>query len=126
MHLSKAVIAIVDDEERVREALEDLLQANFYEVRCFGSGEDFLASGVLMRSDCLITDIHMNGVSGWDLLSIARVERPDMPVILITGRSRDAAELMQHRGQRFLFEKPVDGRDILKAISVVLTGDVAP
>jgi two-component system response regulator FixJ len=121
--LSKEIIAIVDDEPRVREALEDLLQAAAYQVRCFGSGEEFLASGALMEADCLISDIQMHRVSGWDLLRIALASRPRMPVVLITGRLNETAELLQPRGQRFFFEKPVDGRALLNALREVLRAE---
>ena len=118
--MSKTFIAIVDDEPRVREALDDLLQAAAYEVRSFSSGEEFLASGALMEADCLISDIQMLRVSGWDLLRIAQESRPGLPVLLITGRGQETAELLQPRGHRFFFEKPVDGRTLLNAVRGVL------
>ena len=110
----------MDDEPRVLEALEDLLQAAAYQVRCFPSGEEFLASEALFEADCLISDIHMRSVDGWDLLKIALVRRPGMPVLLITGRLEETVQLQQSRGHRFFFEKPVDGRELLNALQEVL------
>jgi FixJ family two-component response regulator len=111
----------VDDDPRVREALEDLLQAAAYGVRSFSSGEEFLASGALMETDCLISDLQMGRVSGWDLLRIAQADRPGMPVVIITGRWDETAKLLQPHGHRFFFEKPVDGRELLRALHEVLT-----
>ena len=60
-------IAVVDDDESVRESLPDLLRELGYQARAFASAEEFLHSGCLGETDCLILDVAMPGVSGAEL-----------------------------------------------------------
>jgi CheY-like chemotaxis protein len=77
-------IAVVDDEVPVRTALGRLLRLADYEVATFGSGEEFLASLAARPPDCVILDVHMPGLSGYDVQSRLRAERIDVPVVFIT------------------------------------------
>ncbi|WP_158790820.1 response regulator [Granulicella sp. L60] len=117
----KRTIAVVDDDYRILESLESLLESAGHFVRLFPSGEAFLESGVLSKVDCLISDISMPGIDGFGLLRIAHLDRPDLPVILITGRE----ELMNARSPaepvpRYFFKKPFDGKKLLSAVSAAL------
>ncbi len=60
-------IAIVDDDEALREAMECFVQSLGYNVSTFGSAEEFLKSEQISKTSCLITDLHMPGLSGLDL-----------------------------------------------------------
>ena len=79
------VVAIVDDDPRLLESLEDLLESAGYTARRFSSAEALLAGG-LADLDLLITDIGMPGMDGCTLRDLAMETRPDLPVFLITGR----------------------------------------
>ena len=61
---STKMIAIVDDDESVQNALQDLIEADGLKASCFGSAEEFLESGLQRKAACLITDIRMPGMSG--------------------------------------------------------------
>ncbi len=117
----KWTVAVVDDDYRVLESLESLLESAGHTVRLFSSGETFLKADVLAEVDCLISDIGMTGIDGFGLLGIARLERPNLPIILITGRE----ELMNFQlsadtPPRNLFKKPFDGKMLLAAVSAAL------
>ena len=79
------IIAIVDDDESMREATENLVRSLGYHASTFGSADEFLNSEQLHDTSCLITDLHMPGLSGIDLQDrlIARGYR--IPIIFITG-----------------------------------------
>ncbi len=118
------VIAAVDDDLRLLEALQDLLESAGYSVRSFGSARSFLDDeAALSESDCLIADVGMPVIDGFELGELVRRARPGIPVILITARheiedQRRAVAL----GSRF-FQKPVDSRALLAAIGEALQSE---
>jgi FixJ family two-component response regulator len=113
---ARPVVAVVDDDFRILESLEDLLESAGYRVRLFASAEQFLGTATA-EIDCVISDIGMPGPDGFALQQIIRNSRPTLPVILITGRHEFAtAEHEAARGGRLLFEKPFDTRQLLAAI----------
>jgi FixJ family two-component response regulator len=114
---AKPIVAVVDDDHRLLESLEDLLESAGYCVRLFASAEQFLDVAVA-DVDCVLSDIGMHGVDGFALQQIIRNLRPTLPVILITGRHEFAAvEHEAARGGRLLFEKPFDRQELLAAIA---------
>jgi FixJ family two-component response regulator len=121
----KPVVAVVDDDHRLLESLEDLLESAGYVVRLFVSAEQFLNAAVV-DVDCVISDISMPGTDGFTFQQIIRNLRPALPVILITGRHEFAAAKHQAaRGGRRLFEKPFDRQELLAAIGAELQGSSA-
>jgi FixJ family two-component response regulator len=117
------VIAVVDDDPRILESLEDLLESAHYDVRLHCSGNSLLASG-LSNIDCVITDIGMPLMDGFELRDRVRRLRPELPVFLISGR-RDLTPQPQDGGQEetAFFSKPFDGPALLVAIAKALRGD---
>ena len=65
--MSQGMIAIVDDDDVVREAMKSLMRSLGYNASTFGSAEEFLKSEQISNTSCLITDLHMPGLSGLDL-----------------------------------------------------------
>ena len=124
MSKPKSVVAIVDDDHRLLESLEELLESAGHAVRKFSSAQTLLNSNALPEIDCLITDIGMPGMDGFELQRLMGERRPDLPVILVTGR-HEIAELPQAKHNRF-FRKPFDGQAMLAAIGDALTGKEDP
>jgi FixJ family two-component response regulator len=115
---ARPVVAIVDDDPRMLESLEDLIESGGYAARTFPSAGSLLEDG-LMDLDLLITDIGMPGTDGFELRRLAEDARPDLPVFLITGR-HELAERARARGARELFRKPFDAGALLAAIEDAL------
>lgn len=112
------IVAIVDDDPRLLESLEDLLESAGYEARTFSSAGTFLADG-LLDLDLLITDIGMAGTDGFELRNMVMTERPDLPVFLITGR-HEIADQSRAKGIGGFFRKPFDAQRLLAAVSEAL------
>lgn len=118
------VIAAVDDDLRLLEALQDLLESAGYSVRSFGSAKSFLDDkAALSESDCLIADVGMPVIDGFQLGELVRQVRPRIPVILITARheTEDQPRAVA-LGSRF-FQKPVDSQALLAAIGEALQNE---
>jgi FixJ family two-component response regulator len=117
------VVAVVDDDVRILESLEDLLESAGYQVRVHSSGVALLASDIA-NIDCLITDVGMPTMGGFELRERIRQVRPELPVILISGRSDVAAEsAVRSRGYDDFFRKPFDGQTLLAAIAQAMLRD---
>jgi FixJ family two-component response regulator len=81
------LIAVVDDDESFRMALVDSLRSLGYGARGFASAEDFNAWEADASCNCVITDIHMPGMSGLDLARQLTTRRRGVPVVMVTARS---------------------------------------
>ena len=79
------VVFVVDDDVSVRESLELLIRFEGWEPQTFASALEFLARPRAVVPSCLVLDISLPGLSGLDLQKQIAVERPDMPIIFITG-----------------------------------------
>jgi len=79
-----AIISIVDDDESVREATKSLVRSLGYIALTFSSAEEFLASECVRDTACVITDLHMPGLSGLDMQSRLIVEGYKVPIVFIT------------------------------------------
>jgi FixJ family two-component response regulator len=112
-------ICVIDDDPAVLRALTRLLRACGYPVRTFLSAQEFLDAG---RGDdarigCLVVDVHMPGMSGFDLQEALHAARRPLPVILITGAS-DAKLRTRARtsGAAALLEKPFGDDELIDAV----------
>jgi len=113
------IVAVVDDDPRILESLEELLESAGYEVRIHSSGASFLARDI-SKIDCLITDVGMPAMDGFELLARVKQLRPELPVFLISGR-RDLLQDRQARGgDTEFFFKPFDGAALLSALGNAL------
>jgi len=113
-------IAVVEDHEGLRRALERLLQASGLEVASFASAEDLLASEEGRQAACLILDVRLPGLSGFELRERLSREGSKAPVIYVTAHDDPAAWERAKRDGAALFLKPVDGKALLAAIELAL------
>ena len=115
------LVAIVDDDESVRESLPDLLREFGFAVQAFASAEDFLTSGDLARTRCLILDIAMPGMSGPELKRELQRRGKAIPVVFITANSDEALRprLLELGAVECLF-KPFSDTALLAAVSSAL------
>jgi FixJ family two-component response regulator len=122
-HPRRFVIAVVDDDRSVLESLEMLLASAEYDVRLFSSAPALLESGGLREIDCLISDVGMPVMDGFELARTLQAARPELPVFLVTGRpdllNRSPLDVP---GQYHLFKKPFDGPELLTAVDDALRG----
>jgi FixJ family two-component response regulator len=116
---AKPTIAVVDDDPRLLESLENLLESAGYEVHLFGSGQTMLDGG-LAHLDCLITDIGMPGMNGFDLHSAVKRTRPELPVFMVTGRHEIGDQRAASSDIAGFFRKPFDGQTLLAALERAL------
>jgi len=121
MQLRTFTIAAVDDDLRLLESLRDLLESAGYSVRSFRSATLFLEDeAALSESDCLIADIGMPVIDGFELEKLAKQARPELPVILITGRHEIGDQQRAIAQENRFFRKPFDGQVLLAAIGQAL------
>src|ERR1700754_3488208 len=85
-----SLVSVVDDDESVREALPDLLREFGFKVEAFSSAEEFLVSGALGQTECLILDIAMPGMTGPELQSELTRRGKTIPVVFITAHREEA------------------------------------
>ena len=115
------VVAVVDDDQGILRSLEYLLQSADYAVRLFASGAELLDSGALPEIDCLISDIDMPGMDGFELLRMVHAARPKLPIILITGYPDTLKRLPPLGGSKpRFFTKPFQGPELLAAVTDAL------
>ena len=121
MSAAKPIIAVVDDDPRLLDSLENLFESAGYEVRCFLSGGELLAAG-LEQLDCVITDIGMPAIDGFELRDAIKARHPGIPVFLVTGRHEIGDQQRAARDDiAGFFRKPFDGQALLAAVEVALS-----
>jgi FixJ family two-component response regulator len=116
------VVVAVDDDFRVRESIQSLVESAGYAPELFASAEEFLHSGSLAVAACVITDVRMPGMDGLELQRRIRLERPGLPVIFIS--AHDNAETRKtalKEGAVSFLNKPFDAADLLEKIRAALT-----
>jgi FixJ family two-component response regulator len=114
-------VAIVDDDDLMRGAVQGLLKAAGLPARTFESAEAFLQSGEQHRSACLIADIRMPGMSGLELQARLNDEKVSIPTIFITahGDLRMRMQALRAGAVEFL-AKPFDDEVLLETVRAAL------
>ncbi len=121
MMVPRSLVSVVDDDESLRESLPDLLKELGFAVQTFSSGEEFLASGYVQQTKCLILDIAMPGMSGPDVQRELKLRRQEIPIVFITGHGDGSVRphLIQQGAVECLF-KPFSEAALLGAINAAL------
>jgi len=111
------LISIVDDDLSVRRALGRLVQSAGYAVATFASAGEFLDSPALAQVACLVLDISLDGMSGFDLKERLAMEHPSLPIIFITALDEATTrERFRRSGVAAQLRKPFDEHTLLQAI----------
>lgn len=122
MGIQARTIAVIDDDLRVLDSLINLLASYGYQAEGYCSAEQFLDSGGLQKSSCVITDVEMRQMSGLGLLHHINGTETPLPVVIITGKSSANSESFYiERGAVGFFRKPVDGDALVDLLKRVCT-----
>jgi FixJ family two-component response regulator len=115
------VVAVVDDDESVRESLPDLLREFGFATHSFSSAEEFLTSRSLVQTECLILDVAMPGMTGFDLQRELKLRGRSIPIIFISAHKDEVVRrrAFQQGAVEFLF-KPFSDTDLLQALNTAL------
>jgi FixJ family two-component response regulator len=121
---SQPRIAVVDDDASIREALKSLMRSVRFNVDAFASAEEFLASGHLNNTACLILDVYLPGINGFELQNRLNEERRGIPIIFITAHADEASrQRALNAGAVDLLSKPVRRDALFKAIKSAIEPD---
>jgi FixJ family two-component response regulator len=113
----KQMVALVEDDDSYRVAVQRLLKSAGFSVQSFATAEDFLRSGRQHETGCLITDIRMPGMSGLDLQAKLNADHCLIPTIFITAHGDEDMRLQAMRGGAVKFMvKPFDGEILLESV----------
>ena len=116
------LVAVIDDDESVRESLPDLLRELGYTARAFASAEEFLASGFIQEARCLLLDIAMPGMSGPELHQELIRQGHTTPVIFITALTGRSVPTQPLQGHVAILFKPFSEHELRAALASALPG----
>jgi FixJ family two-component response regulator len=117
---SAPLVAVVDDDRALLESISDLLASAGYATLGFPSAQALLDSGRRTAIDCLVTDVRMPGISGWQLVALLREQQPQLPIIVLTAHEPSEWGISAHSAlvasvQQILF-KPFDAQSLLGSV----------
>jgi len=115
------LVAVVDDDDSVRESLGGLFRSVGYAARGFASADAFLQSDDLAKTDCVILDVRMPGMSGLELQRQLVASHPDVPVIFMTAHddARARSQALSGGAVDYLI-KPFSEEALLEAVQAAL------
>ena len=119
--IERSLVAVVDDDESVRESLPDLLREFGFAAQAFSSAEEFLASDSVGETRCLILDVAMPGMTGLDLQRELKLRGHEIPIIFITAQKDEAvrARAFEQGAAEFLL-KPFSDTALFAALNTAL------
>jgi FixJ family two-component response regulator len=113
----KIMVAVLDDESKMRVALKRLLRAHGFEVVVCETWGDFLSCAESRLPDCLLLDLHMPGISGFEILGLMASLPKPVPTVVITGRDEPGTEaVVRGLGAVEYLLKPLDESTLLQAL----------
>src|SRR5919108_2735593 len=118
---NRSLVAVIDDDESVRESLPDLVRQFGFAVQAFSSAEAFIASDVVSETRCLILDIALPGMSGPDLQQELMRRRQEIPIVFITANGdRTVRPRLLAQGAVECLFKPFSETALLDALNAAL------
>jgi FixJ family two-component response regulator len=124
MHQTAPAIAVVDDDASVRRALQRLLRAAGFAVETFATAREFLDAGQWAQMACLVLDIHLPGMSGFELQEHLAVSGAPIPIVFITAHDDTAMREWASRvGAVGYLRKPFDQGTLIEAIARAIGQD---
>jgi len=115
------LVAVVDDEDDVRQALRRLLRSAGFDVLAYGSGSEFLRHAAGSVPDCVVMDLRMPGLSGFDVQRSLADSQLSIPVVVVTGdESRESRREAMENGADAYLCKPVDGDALVDAVTTAI------
>jgi len=121
------VISIIDDDASVRQATARLVRSLGYRADVFASAEEYLQSGRIRDSSCLIADLHMPGMSGADLQDRLAAEGYRIPIVFMTAYFEEKTRDRVMKAGAFGFlRKPFDNASLIKHLETALQGSDPP
>jgi FixJ family two-component response regulator len=119
----RLLLSVVDDDERLRESLPELLRECGFAARAFSSGQEFLSSSYVNETKCLILDVAMPEMSGLDLQQELKRRGKAIPIIFISGQKDEdiRKQALRQGAVKFLY-KPFSDSDLLEAVNTALDG----
>jgi FixJ family two-component response regulator len=121
MKPTPSLVSGVDDDESVRESLPDLLRELGFEVQAFSSAEEFLGSGFVDSTECLLLDITMPGMSGLELQQELTRRDQRIPIVFITARAESSVRpLVLACGAVECLFKPFSERALIDALTLAM------
>jgi FixJ family two-component response regulator len=120
--LIERLVLVVDDDSRVRESLRDLLGSAGLDPACFSSAAALFDSGALATCACLITDVRMPEIDGWELQKLVAAAYPHVFIIFISAfQDQQAFERALALGAFAFLYKPFDGEELLRTVNSALS-----
>ena len=121
MMIARPLVAVIDDDESVRESLPDLLKEFGFAAHAFSSAEEFLGSDDISQSRCLILDIGMPGMTGPDLQRELKLRRRHIPIVFVTAQRDEPMRLrLLNQGAVECLFKPFSDTALLQALKTAL------
>jgi FixJ family two-component response regulator len=119
--VNSALISIIDDDRSVREAIQGLIRSLGYATAAFGSAEEYLDSGRIRDTACIITDLQMPGLSGIDLQRRLSADGHQTPVIFVTAFPSDRLRQQAlDAGAYGFLSKPFDENSLITCLDKAL------
>lgn len=126
MTKTRPLIAVVDDEPSICVALQRLIRSAGMAAETYSSGEEFLKAVEIHQFDCVLLDLHMPKVNGYEVLSRLARLATRIPALVITGHDApEARARVLGAGAAAYLLKPVDGRMLLDAIATTVAREIA-
>jgi FixJ family two-component response regulator len=125
-NIDRPLVLIVDDDEEIRSALQELLLSVGIDACCFGSTQELLHAALPERPGCLILDVRMPGASGLDLQQHLAVNGNTRPIVFLTGHGDIAMTVQAMKaGAVDFLTKPVRDQALLDAVTAAIEKDIA-
>ena len=126
MSIQRQNVVVVDDDSGLNQAMERLLSAAGFSPRTFPSAEALLEAGIAQNAHCLVVDVRLPGLSGFELVEQLSQRRSYVPVIFITAHDDpESREQAEQAGAVAYLPKPFSGQGLLEVVNQALERDLS-